>query len=143
MTLSELGKIHTEPYRTINRLALIFNSGVMKLKEGTGITGDLGGTVSVKLKPGHTFNEFCEKHIPGFNPQRLEAFAVRIYYANEITVTVYAVDHAEPKSEGHLPVKKFKLNIGSLQGLFAYVDSFNSTITTGNYDLEDMEVENK
>jgi hypothetical protein len=108
-----------------------------------GISGDLGGTISVKLKEGKKFNDYCRNAIPGYNSERLEAFAIRIFYGKELIVTVYAVDHAEKNSDKNLPVKKFKMNVTSLQEILSYVEECNFTITTGNYQLDEMEVINK
>ena len=108
-----------------------------------GITGEM----SVKMANGQTLDDFCVQHIHEYNRDRFEALAVRVFVGDETVITIYAVDKMRQEgstfSDGKIPVKKFKLNTLPLSALFSYCDSFNCTLSTGNYPLEDMEVINK
>ena len=108
---------------------------------------DVSGTMTVKMANKQTLDDFCVQHIPEYNKDRLEALALRVYVGDETVITIYAVDKHRQEgssfSEGKIPVKKFKLSNVPLSALFSYCDSFNCTLSTGNYPLEDMEVINK
>lgn len=108
---------------------------------------DLGGAVSLNFKEGKSFGLFCSDIIPEYNITRFEAFAVRLFFGNELTITVYALDKLKQEGNNYnhekIPVKKFKLQGISFEQLRAYIDEFNFTLTTGNYEIEDMEVINK
>lgn len=108
---------------------------------------DISGEITVKMANGQTLSDFCLQHIPEYNPDRFEAFAIRLFVARETVITVYALDKI--RQEGttfnpeKIPVKKFKINTLPLTDMLSYCESFNCTLTTGNYALEDMEVINK
>lgn len=108
---------------------------------------DISGELAVKLANNQTLNDFCLQYIPNFNLDRFEAFAIRVFVAHETVITVYAVD--KTRQEGttfnpeKIPVKKFKLTTIALSDILSYCASFNCTLTTGNYRLEDMQVINK
>ena len=109
--------------------------------------GDISGNIAVTMANGQTLDDFCVQHIPDYNRDRFEAFAMRLFLGKETVITVYAVDtlrqeDSDLKSE-KIAVKKFKINTLQVNELFSYCASFNCTLTTGNYALEDMEVMNK
>lgn len=119
----------------------------MKLQSDVNIQGDLGGTMSVQFKYNNSLNDYCAKHIPNYDPDRLEALAIRLYYGKETIVTVYAID--KDRLEGtnftpeKMPVKKFKLEFTFLKDILPFIEECNFTLTTGHYPLEEMEVINK
>ena len=108
---------------------------------------DLTGEFSVKLANGQTLDDFCVQHIAEYNPDRLEALAIRMYAGAEIIITVYAVDKTRQEnssvSNDKIPVKKFKITTLSLSDLSNYCEGFNFTLSTGNFSLENIEVINK
>lgn len=119
----------------------------MQLKSDVNIKGDLGGALSVKFKPGSTFNDYCVKYIENFDPDRFDVLAVRFYYGKEIVVTVFAMDKNRLKGTNYdknkVPVKKFKLAFSFLHDILPFIEECNFTLTTGHYPLENMEVVNK
>lgn len=119
----------------------------MKLDSQSKIKGDIGGTISLSFIEGSSFTDFCMQHIAGYNPDRLEAFALRVFYGKEISVTVYAKDNYKSDDDNFdkdkMPVKKFKLDKTALHHLFNITGECNFTLSTGNYPLEDMEVINR
>ena len=105
----------------------------------------LSGALNVKLWNNQTLDEFCMHHIPDYDPDRFEAIAIRMYSGKEVIITVYALDKSRQEGSNYnpdkLPVKKFKIDCTfDLVGSF---EEFNFTLSTGNYDIEDMEVINK
>jgi len=119
----------------------------MKLDPESKIKGDLGGAMAVTFQEGVTLNTFCAQHIPDYNPERLKAFALRVFYGKEISITLYATDTAKVTADNttpeKMPVKKFKLDRNILAQLLPMLAECNFTLTTGEYPLEDMEVINK
>ena len=119
----------------------------MKLDAQSKIKGDLGGVGSITFKPGNSFNDFCSKNIRDYNPDRFEAFALRVFYGKETAITLYAIDKDRMEGDNYnkekMPVKKFKLNILFLQSLPQLIEECNFTLSTSDYDLEDIEVINK
>jgi hypothetical protein len=111
------------------------------------IQEDVSGNLTVKMANGQTLDDFCVDYIPEYNRDRLEALAIRVYVGDETVITIYAVDKKRQEGStygtGKIPVKKFKITQVPLSELFSYCDSFNCTLSTGNYALEDMEVINK
>ncbi|MEP7142901.1 MAG: hypothetical protein ABI707_08525 [Ferruginibacter sp.] len=107
----------------------------------------VSGNISLKMANGQNLDDFCADHIYEYNRDRFEALAIRVFVGDETVITVYAVDKARQEgstfSDGKIPVKKFKINTLPLSELFSYCESFNCTLSTGNYPLEDMEVINK
>jgi hypothetical protein len=107
----------------------------------------LSGGISVRLRNGQSLDQFCSKYIPDYNPDRLEAVAIRLYVGKETIVTIYALDKNRREGDNFnpqkLPVKKFKLEKLSSFDLFDAFEEFNFTLSTGNYPIEDMEVVNK
>ncbi|MEO5572722.1 MAG: hypothetical protein ABIT08_07025 [Bacteroidia bacterium] len=119
----------------------------MKLDEDSNIKGDMGGAISVTFKENANLNDFCAKNIQDYNPERLQAFALRVFYGKEIFITIYAADKdratANTASGRKVPVKKFKLDRTVLMNLFPFLAECNFTLTTGDFPLEGMEVINK
>lgn len=109
--------------------------------------GDISGAIAVTLANDQTLDDFCVQHILDYNRDRFEAFAIRIFLGKETVITVYAVDKVREEDSDlktdKIAVKKFKINTLPVSELFSYCSSFNCTLSTGNYALEDMEVMNK
>jgi hypothetical protein len=111
------------------------------------VTEKIKGTLTVQLANNQTLDDLCAAYVPEYNRDRFEAFAIRLFLGNETVVTIYALD--KKRQEGtnfnieKLPVKKFKLTEIALPDLFSYCSAFNCTLTTGNYEIDDMEVMNK
>lgn len=117
---------------------------VMKTTIPFGHHGVTGG-ISVKLKQGRTLNDFCLDHLPHYNVDQYEAVAIRLYAGKEITFTIFALDKFLKKESidiHKLPIKKFKIQTLPLAVLLDYFEEFNFTLSTGNYDIADMEVIN-
>lgn len=109
--------------------------------------GDVSGEIAVTLANGQTLDDFCAQHIVDYNRDRFEAFALRVFLGKETVITIYAVDKIRQEDSSLNPekiaVKKFKINTIPVNELYSYVESLNFTLTTGNYQLKDMEVTNK
>lgn len=103
----------------------------------------ISGAISVKLRDSKTLEDLCLDVIPGYDPQRFEAVALRLFCGKETIMTIYALDKSHKDPDQKLPVKKFKLEHLTLEKLAQYCSEFNLTVTTGNYPLQDMEVINK
>lgn len=105
------------------------------------------GTLKVVMANSLTLDDFCAEQITDYNRDRFEAFAIRLFVGDETVITVYAVDKIRQEDSTADPskvqVKKFKITGVSLSAVFAYCSSFNCTLNTGNYDIEDMEVTNR
>lgn len=111
-------------------------------------SGDhLTGKLTLTFKADKSFSDFCEKHFENFYPDQFEAVAIRVYQATETVITLYALD--KNKQEGSnfnpdkMPVRKFKSSAITINEIMPYVLEFNFTLSSGNYELEDMEVFNK
>ena len=108
---------------------------------------DLTGEMSVKFANDQTLDDFCARYIPEYNRDRFDALAIRLYVGEETVITVFAVDKTRQENStintGDLPVKKFKITTVPLSELFTYCSGFNCTLSSGAYDLKDMEVVNK
>jgi hypothetical protein len=106
---------------------------------------DLKGKISVKLFEAMDLEDLCMVHIPGYDKERFQIVAVRVFASKEFIVTVYAEDKQSNKTVGELryPVKKFKIQTLSMAELFNFVEAFNFTVSDDDYYLEDMEVTNK
>jgi hypothetical protein len=107
----------------------------------------ISGGIHVTLRSGQNLDDLCMQYIDGYNPDRFEAVAVRLFAGRETIVTVYALDKTRQDNssnpEAKLPVKKFKLEYLSVKELFDFFEEFNFTLSSGNYNLEDIEVINK
>ena len=119
----------------------------METSSGEFVKNELGGKLTIKLQPGKTLDEFCEKHFDNYNIDQFEAVAIRVYYGKEMVVTLYALDKVRQEGTNYninkIPVKKFKTSTFGLTELLTFISEFNFTISTGSFNLEDMEVINK
>lgn len=108
---------------------------------------EIKGIISASMANGQTLDDFCAEHIADYNRDRFEALAIRLFVGNETIITIYALDKIRQEDstliEGSLPVKKFKLTHLPLSLALTYFSSFSCTLSTGNYDIDDMEVMNK
>jgi len=111
------------------------------------VTEEIKGTISVKMANHQTLDDFCADHIPDYNRDRFEAFAIRLFLAHETIITIYALDKVRQEDstikKEKLAVKKFKITTLDITSILSYFSSFNCTLSNGNYDIEDMEVMNK
>jgi hypothetical protein len=107
----------------------------------------ISGGIAVKLRANTTLDDFCEKHIPNYDPDRFEAIAIRLFSGKEVIVTIYALDKFRQEGNTYhsdrIPVKKFKILNLSVEQVFHFFEEFNLTLSTGNYSITDMEVINK
>ena len=110
-------------------------------------TEDIKGQITVKLANHLTLDDLCVERIPDYNRDRFEAFAIRLFLGHETIITIYAMDKLRQEDstlkKDKIAVKKFKLSDIRVSDILSYCSSFNCTLTTGNYDLDDMEVVNK
>ena len=107
---------------------------------------DLIGAISINLGENKNFNEISAK-MAHYDPDRFEALALKVYSEknNRAIVTLYAKDKMKQESvsgNSKIPVHKFKLEM-EMTELFSYLNSFNFTVTTGDYQIDNMEVINK
>lgn len=106
----------------------------------------LSGFADAKLREAETLDTVCSSLIPNYNIERFEAIAIRVYLGKETTLTVYALDKnhkgSEMSSKSKIPVKKFKLQI-KMEDFVAKFSNINFTISTGHFDLDEIEVVNK
>lgn len=105
---------------------------------------DLVGIISINLGEEKSFNEFAAE-IGGYDTSAYEAVAIRVFYENSPVVTVYAKYKNERMSSDNgrkLKVHKFKKEI-DLNHFFKKIHAWNFTVTSGDYDIENMEVVNK
>lgn len=111
------------------------------------VAEEITGTLKVQMANNLSLDDFCAEHINEYNRDRFEAFAIRIFVADETVITVFALDKLRQEDTAlnpeKIPVKKFKITNVPVSAVFSYCNSFNCTLTTGNYDLDDMEVQNK
>jgi hypothetical protein len=106
---------------------------------------DLSGNISVNLVDQMNFTELASK-LAGFNPDRFDAIAVRVFIEKGLQVTIYALDKSRQDNSSKtdkLPVHKFKLDGVNLSAIMPMIQQLNFTLTTGEFNLEDMEVINK
>jgi hypothetical protein len=126
----------------------LFNKrNIMNTHTTDPVTEQIEGKLTVNMANNQSLDDLCAAYIPDYNRDRFEAFAIRLFLGDETVITIYAVDKNRQEgsnfSAGKLPVKKFKLINISLPDLFSYCGSFNCTLTTGNHEIDDMEVINK
>jgi hypothetical protein len=108
---------------------------------------ELKGEILVQLKKNESLNKFCSKYFTNFDPEQFDAVAIRVYYKHDLQVTLYALDRVRHSRSNFdpedVPVKKFKSTGLPLMEVFALIEEFNFTLTTGNYPVELMRVINK
>jgi hypothetical protein len=105
---------------------------------------DLVGVISINLGENKSFNDFASE-IAGFDTNVYEAIAVRLFDEKIPIVTIYAKykDEAKNSHNGNkIKVHKFKKEI-QLNDFFNKLSGWNFTVTSGEYDIENMEVVNK
>lgn len=103
---------------------------------------DLIGIASINLKEETDFNKLSAE-IAGYDPQKFTAVALRVFIEAKPVVTIYAKEKStEVSDEEKLPVHKFKKVIG-FEELFSKFKEFNFTVTTGEYEIDNMEVVNR
>ncbi|MBA3971721.1 MAG: hypothetical protein H0X46_06170 [Bacteroidetes bacterium] len=107
----------------------------------------LKGTISLELVQGKTLQEFCMSNFNNYDTDRYDAVAIRFYFGKEVVVTLYALDKSRQEGSnfyaGKMPVKKFKMNNLPVSDVLSLISQVNFTLSSGNYDIEDMEVINK
>lgn len=107
----------------------------------------ISGGIHVKLKDGLTLDDICLQHIDDYNPDRFEAVAMRLFAGKEVIATMYVLDKQKQDNNitdpGSLPVKKIKIEGVNVSMFFDQFEEFNFTLSSGNYDLEDIKVVNK
>jgi hypothetical protein len=105
---------------------------------------ELKGHVSLTFEKNKTFEEFCENNFSGYDKERHEPIAIRLYYGKETIITLYAADKSrkEKAQSDRLPVKKFKTTTLSIASVLPFVKEFNFTLAVGEYS-DNIEVINK
>ena len=107
----------------------------------------ISGGIHVTLRDGLSLDDLCAENVADYNRDRFEAVALRLFAGKEVIVTAYALDKQRQEGSTYdpdkLPVKKFKIENVSVSKLFDWFGEFNFTLSSGNYDIEDMEVINK
>jgi hypothetical protein len=104
---------------------------------------DLIGVVSINLQEGEDLNLLASR-IAIYDPTRFEAVALRVYIQNQPIVTLYAIDkqmQQQKDEQEKLLVHKFKMEM-TFEELFSKFRNFNFTVTTGQHNIEQMEVVN-
>lgn len=103
----------------------------------------LKGEITVTLANGQLLDDFCVDHIIDYNRERFEAFALRVLVGRETILTIYAADKSrpgyDPLSTDKIAVKKFKISTLPVSELFSYCEGFNCTVSTGSYNLAELE----
>jgi|SRR5688572_13402419 len=107
---------------------------------------DLTGAASLEFHDNESMESFTSL-IPGMDASRFDPVALKIFLSGETPmITLYALDKANVDKknfpEDKLPVRKFKSPI-SWKELFKYVKSFDLVVHDGNFNIEDMWVENR
>lgn len=105
---------------------------------------DLIGVVTINLKDKEDFNTFASG-IAGYNPERFEAVALKVFIEHKPIVTIYALDKeivTGSLKKDKKPVHKFKIEM-NFEELFGKFRKFSFTVVTGDYNIEEMEVVNK
>lgn len=105
---------------------------------------DAAGVIGIHLDDHSDFNRLAAG-IANFDTSRFEAIALKVYISNQPVVTIYAIDLDRRKQNPDnpkIPVHKFKKEM-SLDDLFFHLKHVNFTVTSGEVDIEAMEVINK
>jgi hypothetical protein len=107
---------------------------------------DLTGAASLEFNEKESMKSFISM-IPGMDIDQFDPVALKIFLSGETPmITLYAIDKVTiPKNnypEDKLPVRKFKAPV-SLKELFRFVKSFDLVVHEGNFDIDNMWVENR
>jgi len=107
----------------------------------------LSGNAAMDLFRKEELNTLAGKMIDGYNPDRFDAAALRIFVQKKSPViTLYAVDKYKQEEDHYpkhkIPVKKFKIRL-SFEELLKRIKRFDLTLSNDAYDLQDMLVINK
>jgi hypothetical protein len=103
---------------------------------------DLTGHASVDFLGREDFSAFASK-LTGYNPDRFAPVALRMFIQKgEPILTLYALDMNKEKTDGKLPVKKFKMKM-ELTEMLKMMKRFDFTVSDGKYDISDIVVTNK
>lgn len=101
---------------------------------------------TIKFVESSPVDDFCTLHIPGYEVNRYEAIALRIYYGSKMDIIIYAIDKEYlgkgEYSNGRLPVKQFCLHNLYLKELLPYIDEMHFCVQTGRYPLDEIELLN-
>jgi hypothetical protein len=106
---------------------------------------ELKGKIAVKFFNDLHLEELCIKYIAGYEVDRFDILAIRVFSGKEFILTIYAADkltHKRTQGEG-LAVKKFKIEKISPLVFLNYIESFNFTISESGFQLDEMEVINR
>ena len=108
-------------------------------------SGNLSGQISLSFSLHLNIVDFFIKHIPGYDSQRFNIVAIRVFSGEEFVVTLYAEDkqHVTSIHPGKLMVKKFKIVGISHEEFFMFTEGYNFTVFNKEYDVTQMEVINK
>jgi len=105
---------------------------------------EAAGVIGIHLDDQTDFKNLAAE-IAGYDMNRFEALALKVYISAQPVVTIYAIDldrrRRDPQNP-KIPVHKFKKEM-SLDDLFYHLKHVNFTVTSGDLDIEDMEVINK
>jgi hypothetical protein len=119
----------------------------METSSNATVRNELSGKLTITLNPGKTLDQFCEKHFDNYNSDQFEAVAIRLFYGKEVVVTLYALDKVRQEGTNYninkIPVKKFKSTTFGLNELLGFIEEFNFTLSSGNFELDEMQVINK
>src|SRR5436190_23023574 len=106
----------------------------------------ISGFADAKLKEAESLDTVFSGLIPGYNVDRFEAVAIRIFLGKENNITLFAIDKMSSGQKNiesdKLPVKKFKLSV-PIEDLIKHFSNINLTISKENFDIENIEVKNK
>jgi hypothetical protein len=106
---------------------------------------ELHGKITVKLRQENLIR-FCSEKIHSFESKRFEIVAIRLFSGKKFILTIFALDKLNKNTtlpQGKLPVKKFKIPLGSLTELAGLSEEFNFTVSDEAYNLDEIEVINK
>lgn len=105
---------------------------------------EAAGVIGIQLDDKTDFNNLAAD-IAGYDINRFEAVALKVYISSQPIVTVYAMDIERRRRDPEnpkIPVHKFKKEM-TLDDLFFHLKHVNFTVTSGEMDIQDMEVINK
>lgn len=118
---------------------VIYNRYPMK---STDENYNLSGKITLTLKNEEVLLQFCRKYIPACK-DNWKPIAIRVFSGAETIVTVYLHEAGPGQSAPgeSLPVKKFKLENIPLSELWNYVQEFNFTLNSEDFNIDQMVVE--